>query len=299
MSDRLTVTAPQVAALVAEQFPQWAHLPVRPVALSGWDNYTFHLGDRMKVRLPSAAGYVGQVEKENTVLPRLAPVLPLPIPSPVAVGRPGAGYPFAWSVYDWIDGDIVTPGAIADLTGFAADLAKFMSALHRADASFGPPPGDHNFHRGGDLRVYDAETRATVAKLGGRIDGKLALAIWDKALASRWEQPAIWVHGDIAVGNVLLRDGRLSAVIDFGCCCIGDPACDLVISWLFLDEPARQAFRAALPPDPDTWARARGWALWKAMLVMAADSGGVHPAERPAHLVAQLVLDEAVAEGEV
>lgn len=292
MSDRLTVTAPQVAALVADQFPHWAHLPVRPVALSGWDNYTFHLGDTMKVRLPSATGYVGQVEKENTVLPRLAPLLPLPIPSPVAVGKPGAGYPFAWSVYDWIDGDIVMPRAIADLTGFATDLAAFMSALHRADASFGPPPGDHNFHRGGDLRVYDEQTRASIATLGDRIDGALALNVWEQALASRWERAPVWVHGDVAVGNVLLHDGRLSAVIDFGCSCVGDPACDLVISWLFLDEPARQAFRAALPLDSGTWARARGWALWKALLVMAADSGGVHPAERMPREVAQLVMGE-------
>ena len=299
MSDRLVVTATQVAALVAGQFPQWAHLPVRPVALSGWDNYTFHLGDTMKVRLPSAAGYVGQVEKENAILPRLAPLLPLPIPSPVAIGRPGAGYPYPWSVYDWIEGDIVTPGAITDLTRFAVDLADFMNALHRADSSFGPPPGEHNFHRGGDLSVYDRETRDTVARLGERVDGKLALAVWEHSLATRWDYPPVWVHGDIAVGNLLLRHGRLSSVIDFGCTCVGDPACDLVISWLFLDGPARRAFRAALPFDPGTWARARGWALWKAMLVMAADSGGVHPAERMPQAVAQLVLDEAVAEGAV
>jgi aminoglycoside phosphotransferase (APT) family kinase protein len=296
VSDRLTVTAAQVAALILEQFPHWAHLPVRPVASSGWDNYTFHLGDTMKVRLPSADGYVGQVEKENTVLPRLAPLLPLRIPSPVAVGKPGAGYPFPWSIYDWIDGDILAPAAIADLPGFASDLAGFLNALHHADASFGPPPGDHNFHRGGDLRVYDEQTRSSIAKLGDRIDGALALAVWEQALASRWEAAPIWVHGDIAVGNLLLRDGRLSAIIDFGTCAVGDPACDLVISWLFLDEPARRAFRATLPFDAGTWARARGWALWKALLV-AADGGVTHPIERRPLWVAQLVMTEARVEG--
>lgn len=290
---RQVVTAEQVAALVAEQFPQWSHLNVRPVALSGWDNFTFHLGDRMKVRLPSASWYVGQVEKENAVLPRLAPLLPLPIPSPVAIGRPGQGYPFPWSIYDWIDGDVVDGAGIADHQQFATDLSAFLMALHRADTSFGPPPGDHNFHRGAPLDVYDAQTRDSVSKLGDRIDGRAALAVWDRALSSRWERAPIWLHGDVAVGNVLLQDGRLSAVIDFGTCAVGDPACDLVISWLLLDAPSRETFRAALPFDPETWARARGWALWKALLVATSGSNAGHPAERPPLEVAALVIAEA------
>lgn len=292
MSDRLAVTVEQVTALVAAQFPHWAHLPVRPVALSGWDNHTFHLGDRMKMRLPSAERYVAQVDKENGLLPRLAPHLPLPIPHPVAVGRPGSGFPFPWSIYDWIEGDIVTPGAVTDLSGLAVSLGGFLKALQSADASVGPAPGDHNFHRGGDLGGYDAETRDCIERLGDRIDGALALAVWDNAMASRWTREPVWVHGDIAVGNLLLEQGQLSAVIDFGSSAVGDPACDLVIAWTFLDKSSRDAFRAALPLDADTWARARGWALWKALLV-AANEGSVHPAERPPLEVLQLLLAEA------
>lgn len=291
---RLAVTAEQVSTLVASQFPHWAHLPIRPVAQSGWDNFTFHLGSSMKVRLPSAADYVAQVEKEHAVLPKLAPLLPLPIPSPLAIGKPGAGYPFAWSIYDWIDGDLVVPDRLFDQGRFALDLAGFLRALRDADTRFGPPAGAHSFHRGGDLAVYDAETRASVARLAGQIDAAAAIAVWERALRSRWSLPPVWLHGDVAVGNVLLRDGRLAAVLDFGTCAVGDPACDLVIAWLFLDAPAREQFRRAVGLDEQTWERARGWALWKALLVAA--SGGVtHRAERPPLAVVDMVIAEALA----
>jgi aminoglycoside phosphotransferase (APT) family kinase protein len=268
-SDRLEVDAGLVRRLVAAQFPQWAGLPVRPVELNGWDNTTFRLGERMKVRLPSAERYVAQVEKERRWLPLLAPHLPLPIPAPLARGEPGEDYPFPWSVYEWLDGEPASLESIDDLSRFATDLAGFLLALHGIDTSDGPTAGAHNFHRGGDLRVYDAETRRTIGKLGGEIDGDAAIEAWETALASRWERAPVWVHGDIAAGNLLVKDGRLAAVIDFGSSGVGDPACDLVVSWTLLDEESREAFRAALQFDADTWARARGWALWKALITLA------------------------------
>ncbi|MGO4727692.1 MULTISPECIES: aminoglycoside phosphotransferase family protein [unclassified Inquilinus] len=258
-----------VARLVATQFPHWADLPIRPVQFGGWDNRTFHLGDRMTVRLPSSAAYVLQVEKEHRWLPLLAPVLPLPIPAPLAKGAPGEGYPWPWSVYRWLDGETAAAGRIADLSGFATALGRFLVALKRADATDGPPAGPHNFFRGGSLAVYDAETRQAIAALGGRIDGAAATAVWDAALAATWHGDPVWFHGDISVGNLLVQDGRLSAVIDFGTSGVGDPACDLVIAWTRFDGDSRAAFRAALPSDPATWARGRGWALWKALIVYA------------------------------
>lgn len=255
--------------LVAAQFPQWAHLPVVPVAVGGVDNRTFRLGDELTVRMPSAAGYAAQVAKEQRWLPHLAPRLPLPVPVPVAVGEPGPGYPHRWSVLRWIDGETAAAGRIDDPVVFARDVAAFLVALGGIGTAGGPAPGAHNFHRGGDLAVYADETDAAVERLGDRVDGDAARAVFARALAARWDGPPVWFHGDVALGNLLVRDGRLAAVIDFGCCGVGDPACDTVLAWTLFTGPARDAFRDALGVDDGTWARGRGWALWKALIVLA------------------------------
>lgn len=268
--DKVPVDASLVRRLVSTQFPQWAHLPIRPVELGGWDNRTFRLGDRMTVRLPSAAAYALQVEKEHYWLPRLAPHLPLPIPVPLAMGQPTDGYPWQWSVYRWLDGEVASIECIADLRQFAIDLAEFLVALYRIDATGGPPPGPQNFYRGGSLTVYDDETRQAIAALEGAIDTKAATAVWEAALAATWRGSPVWVHGDVAAGNLLVRDGRLSAVIDFSTSGLGDPACDLAIAWTLLAGESRETFRAALPLDDGTWTRGRGWTLWKALITLAA-----------------------------
>ncbi|MFJ6194591.1 aminoglycoside phosphotransferase family protein [Micromonospora sp. NPDC092111] len=266
--DRPHLDSTLVRRLVAGQFPAWADLPVRPLAAGGWDNRTFHLGDAMTVRLPSAPGYAAQVAKEQRWLPYLAPRLPLPVPVPLGWGRPAEGYPFEWSVYRWIDGRQATPERIADLTVFATDLAGFLTALHRVDPAGGPAAGPHTCWRGGPLRTYDGEIRAVIARSAGRFPVDPVTRIWAAALTSTWSGPPVWFHGDVAFGNLLVRDGRLAAVIDFGVCGVGDPACDLTIAWTLLDTPARTAFRAALGVDAGTWARARGWALWKALITL-------------------------------
>jgi aminoglycoside phosphotransferase (APT) family kinase protein len=285
------ITGELVRRLIAGQFPQWGDLPVWPVANSGWDNRTFHLGDTMLVRLPSAPGYVAQVAKEQRFLPLLAPRLPLPIPLPLAEGAPGAGYPWPWSVYRWLPGEIAANGGIADLPQFAEDLAHFLRALQAIDAGDGPPAGEHSSYRGGPLATYDAETRAALANLRGTIDTGAAGALWEEALAAAFRGPPVWVHGDVAPGNLLVRNGRLAAVIDFGCCAVGDPACDLVPAWTFLDAQSRTVFRRALGVDDGMWARGRGWALWKALILRAgAASNAVESAG------AQRTLDALVGE---
>ena len=246
---------PLVRRLIAAQFPRWADLPVRPVAVGGWDNRTFHLGDAMTVRLPSAAGYVPQVDKEHRWLPLLAPRLPLTVPTPLARGEPGEGCPFPWSVYRWIDGETARVERIADLTGFARTLAGFLAALHRAEPAGGPPAGAHSAFRGASLTTYDGETRRAVEALGDRIPVGTVTEIWARAVRATWSGPPVWFHGDVAWGNLLVRDGRLAAVIDFGCCGTGDPACDLAVAWTMLSGASRAAFRAALAVDDDTWAR--------------------------------------------
>jgi aminoglycoside phosphotransferase (APT) family kinase protein len=152
---------------------------------------------------------------------------------------------------------------------FANSLASFLVALQKIDVAGGPVAGTHSFHRGVSLAVYDAETRQAIAALGASIDRAGAEAVWEAALATSWSRAPVWFHGDVAASNLLARDGKLAAIIDFGCSGIGDPACDLVIAWTFLEGDSRAAFRSALSLDEGTWARARGWALWKAVIVLA------------------------------
>ena len=269
VDDRRLVDPDLARRLLSSQFPQWSALPVLPVDHDGWDNRSFRLGDHLKLRFPTAERYAAQVEKEARWLAPLARYLPLPIPSSIAVGQPDLGYPRPWAVQSWLPGRTATSDRIGDVSQFAVDLAAFLRALQAAPTMGGPPAGRHNFHRGGSLRIYDGETHACLDRwrhAAGGPDVQALQAIWLEALAADWTGTSVWVHGDIAPGNLLVHDGRLSAVIDFGCCGVGDPSCDLVIAWTLFDGPSRDAFRRTIGADRSMWARARGWALWKALL---------------------------------
>ncbi len=229
----------------------------------------FHLGEEMLVRLPSAEAYVPQVEKEQLWLPRLAPSLPVKIPEPIAMGEPGAGYPWKWSIYRWIAGESAATGNIDSLEGLAEDLGGFLAKFQAIDASEGPTPGSENFHRGGSLSVYQEDAIKAIHSIRGRIDDKRALRIWEEALSSEWNRAPVWVHGDISRGNLLLEKGKLVAVIDFGQMAVGDPACDLAIAWTLFKGHSREVFREKLQLDNETWARGKGWTLWKAAVTAA------------------------------
>lgn len=288
-SGKFDVDVALVERLIAAQFPQWVGLSIRPVAMDGWDNWTFHLGDRMKVRLPSAEGYAEQAAKESFWLPRLAPQLPFEVPVPLAVGVPGEGFPWTWSVFLWIEGDLLTRRI--DKLALARDVAAFLNALQAIDPAGGPPPAQHSFLRGADpMEAYGAEARRFVDALAGKIDTQAAHAVLDTAAQSRVKTP-VWAHGDIAVGNLLARDGKLSAVIDFGCSAVGDPSCDLVLAWVFLEGESRAAFRSLVNVDEATWARGRAWALWKAAL-LASTNQVTHPEENGAlDVIAAVIAD--------
>jgi aminoglycoside phosphotransferase (APT) family kinase protein len=276
------ITAAVVAGLIARQFPQWADLSVVPVALDGWDNTTFRLGDELSVRLPSADFYVAQIDKEQHWLPILARHLPLQIPEPVGIGQPDGGFPRPWSIYRWIDGDPARADRIDAATGFASDLGGFLAALYAIDASAGPAPGEHNGFRGGPVDIFDAQTRGAIQLLADEIDCNAATEVWNAAVATTWDRLPVWVHGDVTASNLLVRDGRLRAVIDFGCAGVGDPACDLVMAWTFFTGESRESFRSGLALDDATWARGRGWALWKAIITLAREKRGGENADEAA-----------------
>lgn len=272
----MKIDALLVHQLISSQFPDLANLPLRQILPGGWDNRTFRLGDQMSVRLPSHASYSFQVCQEHDWLPKLAPHLSLPIPTPLRMGKPEFNYPFSWSIYSWIEGESLDQSSLLSQTQFALDLAEFLGSLHRVSSRGGPVPGSHNFYRGALLSVYNSETREALLKLSDVVDVDALTRVWDMAVSSEWEGSPLWVHGDISVGNLLVKDGRLSAVIDFGLLAVGDPACDLVIAWNFLNPESRKVFRDRLTfhsgIDDQTWNRAKGWALWKALIVLAKSS---------------------------
>ncbi len=268
-ADEVETDVSLVGRLLAAQFPQWSTLPIAPVRSAGTDNAIYRLGDDMAVRLPRIHWAVGQVDKEQRWLPRLAPHLPLAIPVPLAQGTPGEGYPWSWGVYRWLEGENATIEGIADPRQMATDLAQFVAALQRIDATGGPPPEAPLSSRSGPLAERDDTVRAAIAALRGRIDTGAATAAWEAALhAPAWHGLPVWLHGDLQSGNLLAQQGRLTAVIDFGCLGVGDPACDLQPVWNLFPADVRPVFRAALPVDDATWARGRGWALSQALIAL-------------------------------
>ncbi|KAB1978956.1 aminoglycoside phosphotransferase family protein [Streptomyces triticiradicis] len=255
------IGGPLVRRLLAEQFPRWAELPLRRVRSAGTVNALYRLGDDMAVRLPRIADGSGDALKEHAWLPRLAPMLPFAVPELLGLGTPAADYPWHWSVVRWLDGDTPAPGAPVDTRQLAADLGAFVAALRGIDLPGGPAS-----YRGTPLAAVDAETRSAIEDLRGTIDTGAATAAWEEALsAPAWTGPPRWLHGDLMPMNLLVHDGRLTAVLDFGTLGTGDPACDLIPAWNLLPATARSVFRDAAGADDAGWARGRGWALSMAL----------------------------------
>ncbi|MGW3861090.1 aminoglycoside phosphotransferase family protein [Streptomyces sp. NPDC005047] len=248
-----------VRRLVDSQFSQWAGMELKLLDPAGSDHVIYRLGEELSVRLPRHSGAIGQARKELQWLPRLAPHLPLAVPVPVGVGEPDFGYPWPWAVSRWLDGEVATVDALGDSPGAAVDLARFLVALQGV-APEGFPDGDALAGR--PLSDRDRATRAAIAEVDGVFDATAMTELWNAALsAPGWDRSPVWFHGDFHTGNLLARDGRLSAVIDFGGLGVGDPACDLMIAFTLMSADSRAAFRDALGVDDATWLRGRGWAL--------------------------------------
>jgi aminoglycoside phosphotransferase (APT) family kinase protein len=268
--DEVETDVALVQRLIADQFPEWDGLPIEPVADRGTDNILYRLGGDLVARLPGRKRPEVALMKECEWLPKLAPQLPLAVPLPLAVGRPGRGFPYRWAIFRWLHGDPGTSERLVDLRRAAEDLARFVGALQAIDASGAPGPGEHNVYRGCPLALREETTRSSLLKLRGEIDTAAVTEVWEEALAApEWDRPPVWIHGDLDSRNLLARDGRLSAVLDFGCLGAGDPACEAMVAWKLLDEEGRAIFRSALSIDDPTWTRARGWAASQAVVALA------------------------------
>ncbi len=291
-ADDIETDVALIRRLLSGQFPQWMDLPISRVTSYGTDNDIYRLGDQLAVRLPRRPGWaVAQVQLEARWLPKLAPQLPLALPVQVAMGHPAERYPFHWAVYEWLPGSDAN-GTIGDLNQAAVDLAGFVTALRRVDTTGAHPRIPHA--RGGPLAEADEMVRSSVAQLGNRIDGDAVLRSWAESLsAPEWDRPDVWVHGDLLPGNLLVADGRLSAVIDFGGLNVGDPACDLQPAWNIFSGDSRQRFRAELGADDASWLRGRGWALQA--VIGISDYWDTNPGivAQCSHALAQVLADSA------
>jgi aminoglycoside phosphotransferase (APT) family kinase protein len=258
--DELELDEPLVRRLLAEQFPEWAELPLHRIEPSGTVNAIFRLGDELSVRLPRREGPTEPGSVELEWLPKLAPHLPVEVPLPLAQGRPGAEFPWFWEIHAWVDGETV-PVEQIDAIQAARDLAALVAALQRVDP-VGAPPG-----RGIPLAARDEQMRYWWARFDGDPRAREA---WQRALAAPpWDGPPVWHHGDLDCRNWLVRNGRISGVIDWSSMGAGDPACDVMVAWKLHSAAARDAFRAALPTDDGTWERARGWAVSQAVAALS------------------------------
>lgn len=266
-ADQADVDVDLVRRLLRAQFPRWADLPVRRLASGGTVNAIFRAGAELTVRLPLTASGAGVLEREVRWLPRLVPLVPVAIPTVVGIGEPAEGYPWPWAVHQWIEGDVLAEGRVAESASepLARDLAAFVTAMREVDFDGGPPA-----HRGAPLASEDADTRAAIEALRHTdepFDADAALAAWESALAAPgWSAAPRWIHSDLMPSNLLAAGDRLAAVLDFGTVGTGDPAVDLIPAWNLLPPSARQVFRDRVDVDDNTWARSRGWALSMAVI---------------------------------
>jgi aminoglycoside phosphotransferase (APT) family kinase protein len=259
-----------VERLVDEQFPAWRDLPVTPLVSHGTVNALFRLGDHIVLRFglfPSEdPAWREELLAAQETVARLARRVEVQLPRPMAVGDPGSGYPGYWPIYEWIPGDTAREANIADPVSFASDLAAFVETLHEMPTDGRTWDGRT---RGGPLAERDREVRACIADSATLVDARRVERVWDACLAAAGnERGDVWIHADLMPGNLLVRDGRLAAVIDCEGLCIGDPAVDLMPAWNCLSADARKSFRRRLAVDDDTWSRGRGWALCQAIVAL-------------------------------
>lgn len=258
----IDITQSLIQRLIAEQFPEWSMLEIKPIHSLGTSHVIYRLGDDMFLRLPRVASAVDGMITGSEWLSKIASYLPVSVPTLIAKGMPTKDYPFSWSICRWVDGKNPVEGQLVEPKKLALDLARFIKALHTINLIDGPLS-----RRGVPLFFQDKEVRVALNALSNKIDVQAVLALWERALlVPAWDKRPVWVHGDLMPGNILLKNNRLSAIIDFDYLGMGDPAIDLIPAWNLLPAQARPLFRNELQVDDATWERGRGWALSMALI---------------------------------
>jgi aminoglycoside phosphotransferase (APT) family kinase protein len=278
--DEIHSDADLVRQLLRQQHPSLADHDIARISSTGTSNAIYRIGDKFAARLPLRPTKFNPFADELRWLQHLAPHLPLTIPVPVAQGQPYYGldpsdshvrhsikpsevFPHHWLIVPWMTGDdgITAP---FDSTRTAHDLASFIKALNTLDPTGGPFR-----QRGVHLAVRDRHTREAINSCSHLIDATAVNRVWQRALdASPWDQPSVWLHADLASGNLLFQNGALSSVIDWGMMTIGDPAGDVAVAWELFDDTSRETFRTTLDVDDATWERSKGWALSTAAIAL-------------------------------
>lgn len=291
-------TAAQVRRLLEEQLPQELRVllgqPLTPTA-QGWDNALLRLGPAHAVRLPVRRAAVPCLLHEvrwTAVAGAPLAALGIAVPRPVFRGRPGAGYPWPWTVVRWIEGEAVATLPLARRGRLAEDLARALTSLHRPAPDNAPRNPYRGVPLGARLRTASPTWTATASVLGVRRTERLRSVVDDGLRAAPWPRPPVWLHGDPHPWNLVHRDGRLAGLVDFGDVCVGDPASDLAGAWLALDEDQRAAFRASADAaghyDDDVWRRAAAWAALYVTALVAHPGTGPDFGAVVRHTVAQL-----------
>lgn len=271
--DEFPLTEHLIRDLLSEHVPQWSSLPLERVRSTGTDNALYRLGRALILRLPRRASAACLISKELDWLPRLHN-LPLETPRLRYRGRADCGMECEFGIFDWIEGDIAVPGNIADVTDAAVSLAKFLKALHTISTEGAPAAGVVNKRRGIALAQMSELTRPAIEMVSDEVERDAAEALWQSAVAANETAAAVWLHGDLKADNLLTRNGSLSGVIDWGLSAVGDPAADYASAWSWVHPSAREMFRATLEMSDADWLRAKGWALYGAVIALSYYRGG-------------------------
>ncbi len=293
-AERLEIDMETACKLVERQFPKWKNLPIQPVKVNGWCTKNFRLGEDMLIKFPTAKRYsrsIENIQASHLNLEKIAMQLPLPVPRPIAIGHSEKIYPWNWSVLQWVEGNNFDFKQISNKKRFAWDLTEFLNALYSLETTNGPLPGPHNFFRGNHPEIYEIDTLQAILKLKEIIDEDKVLEIWNSSKGSKWEKEPVWFHGDLSQDNLLVKDGKLYGVIDLGLT-IGDPACDLVVAWTIFSGESRSIFKKRLNFDKPTWARARCWTLWKALISLKEIANSGSPAEKRIKKIIRDVIED-------